>query len=43
VAVAAERYLGPAKGVVVVLGDAAVVQESLAAVMPVTVEPAPQG
>jgi predicted Zn-dependent peptidase len=43
VAAAAERYLGPAKGVVVVLGDAAVVQESLAAVMPVTVEPAPQG
>jgi predicted Zn-dependent peptidase len=43
VAVAAERYLGPAKGVVVVLGDAAVVQDSLAAVMPVTMEPAPQG
>jgi len=43
VATAAEKYLGPAKGVVVVLGDAAVVQESLSAVLPVTVQPAPQG
>ncbi|NUT35664.1 MAG: insulinase family protein [Hamadaea sp.] len=42
VAAAAERYLGPAKGVVVVLGDAAVVQESLSAIAPVTVQPAPQ-
>lgn len=43
VAAAAERYLGPAKGVVVVLGDAAKVQDSLAAILPVAVEPAPQG
>jgi predicted Zn-dependent peptidase len=43
VAAAAERYLGPAKGVAVVLGDATVVQESLSAVLPVTVQPAPQG
>jgi len=42
VATVAERYLGPAKGVVVVLGDAKKVQDSLAAIMPVTVEPAPQ-
>lgn len=42
VAAAAERYLGPANGVVVVLGDAAVVQDSLAAIAPVTVQPAPQ-
>lgn len=39
----AEKYLGPAKGVVVVLGDAKVIEDSLAAVAPVTVEPAPQG
>jgi predicted Zn-dependent peptidase len=42
VAAAAERYLGPAKGVVVVLGDAAVVREPLASILPVTVQPAPQ-
>jgi len=42
VATVAEKYLGPAKGIVVVLGDAEAVQRSLAAVAPVTVEPAPQ-
>ena len=41
VAAAAETYLGPAKGIVVVLGDASAVEDSLAAVAPVTVEPAP--
>ncbi|NUR71506.1 MAG: insulinase family protein [Hamadaea sp.] len=40
VAAAAEKYLGPAKGVVVVLGDAKVVEDSLAAISPVTVQPA---
>ncbi|NUR52478.1 MAG: insulinase family protein [Hamadaea sp.] len=40
VASAAEKYLGPAKGVVVVLGDAKVVQESVSAIAPVTVQAA---
>ncbi|WP_027342691.1 M16 family metallopeptidase [Hamadaea tsunoensis] len=39
VAAAAEKYMGPAKGVVVVLGDADVVGDSLSAVLPVTVQP----
>jgi predicted Zn-dependent peptidase len=43
VAMAAEKYLGPAKGVVVVLGDAKKVHDSLAAILPVTVEPATRG
>jgi zinc protease len=43
VATAAQRYLGPAKGIAVVLGDASVVQDSLAAIVPLTVEPAQQG